>query len=72
MSGPRSDMILHNELTDVLMPDKSIKSAPRLSEKGRQAQASREERRAELLRQNLLKRKAQQRSRLSDGGAKDA
>ena len=72
MSGPRSDMILHNELTDVLMPDKSTKSAPRLSEKGRQAQAAREERRAELLRQNLLKRKAQQRSRLSDGGAKDA
>ncbi len=54
------------------MPDKSLKSAPRLSEKGRQAQAAREERRAELLRQNLLKRKAQQRSRSSDGGAKDA
>ena len=54
------------------MPDKSTKSAPRLSEKGRLAQAAREERRAELLRQNLLKRKAQQRSRSSDGGAKDA
>tara|TARA_B100000674_G_C37894104_1_gene940439 strand:+ start:104 stop:301 length:198 start_codon:yes stop_codon:yes gene_type:complete len=65
-------VILHNELTDVLMPDKSTKSAPRLSEKGRQAQVAREERRAELLRQNLLKRKAHQRSRSNDGGAKDA
>ena len=72
MSGPRFDMILHNKLTDVLMPDKSTKSAPRLSEKGRQAQAAREERRAELLRQNLLKRKAQQRSRSRDSGAEDA
>ena len=72
MSGLRYDMILHNELTDVLMPDKSTKPAPRLSEKGRQAHAAREERRAELLRQNLLKRKAQQRSRSRDSDAEDA
>ena len=53
------------------MPDKPSKPAPRLSPKGQQAHMEREERRAVLLRQNLQKRKAQQRSRstLNDGPA---
>jgi len=52
------------------MPDKPLKRTPSMSAKGRQAQAEREERRAELLRRNLLKRKAQQRGRSGNGEAK--
>ena len=52
------------------MPDNPAKPAPRMSAKGRQLQAEREQRRAELLRRNLLKRKVQQRGRSGDGEAK--
>ena len=49
------------------MPDKSSKPKPRLGKKGREAKVARGERQAALLRQNLLKRKAQNRSRMNDG-----
>jgi hypothetical protein len=54
------------------MPDKPSKPAPRLSPKGQKAHLEREERRAVLLRQNLQKRKMQQRSRSTpDDGPAD-
>ena len=49
------------------MPDKISKPKPRLGKKGREAKVARGERQAALLRQNLLKRKAQKRSRMNDG-----
>lgn len=49
------------------MPDKSRNPEPRLSQKGQEAKLARTERQAALLRQNLLKRKAQQRNRTPDG-----
>lgn len=48
------------------MSEKSPKPFPRLSGKGVEKQKQREERRAELLRRNLAKRKAQQRLRTED------
>ena len=53
------------------MPDKISKSEPRLSKKGQKAKAARAERQAVLLRQNLLKRKVQQRSRTTDGSDRE-
>jgi hypothetical protein len=54
------------------MPDLPSKPAPRLSPKGQKAHLEREERRAVLLRQNLQKRKVQQRSRSTpDDGPAD-
>lgn len=51
------------------MPDKPVKPAPRMSPKGKQAHLEREERRAALLRQNLQKRKEQQRNRTTNDDA---
>jgi len=53
------------------MPDKTAKPEPRLSKKGQEAKAARAERQAALLRENLLKRKAQQRSRATDGSTRE-
>ncbi|MEC7648023.1 MAG: hypothetical protein VX900_06685 [Pseudomonadota bacterium] len=53
------------------MPDKISKPEPRLSKKGQEAKAARAERQAALLRQNLFKRKVQQRSRSSDGSDRE-
>ena len=53
------------------MPDKTSNPEPRLSNKGQEAKAARAERQAALLRQNLLKRKVQQRSRTTDGADRE-
>ena len=47
------------------MPKNKQKKSPNLSDRGKQAHAARQQRRADFLRQNLVKRKSQQRIRSS-------
>ena len=49
------------------MTEKPSPPGPRVSDKARAAQAARRARKAALLRENLLKRKAQSRERADDG-----
>ena len=52
-------------------PRDSAAGGPRLSERGKTAQADRKARQAEALRQNLRKRKEQSRARVAEAALRD-